>query len=175
MTRLRIARIALILATLALAAAAPHSHAAEPAGTVPWAGADRARWFALRLRPGQDLRQELQRFAKAHALRAGFVASCAGSLTRASLRWANQPQATVREGHFEIVSLSGTLAAESMHLHASVSDSTGATFGGHLMDGSLVYTTAEIVIGELQGVEFAREPDSTYGYRELAPRRGRSR
>ncbi len=160
---------ALLAASLATAAAPARPVA--PAADVPWAGSTHARWFALRLRPGQDLRQELQRFAKARRLRAAFVASCAGSLTRASIRYANQPQASVREGHFEIVSLTGTLAAESMHLHASLSDSTGATFGGHLMDGSLVYTTAEIVVGELGGVEFAREPDSTFGYRELAPRR----
>ncbi len=160
---------ALLAASLATAAAPART--AAPAADVPWAGSTHARWFALRLRPGQDLRLELQRFAKARGLRAGFVASCAGSLTRASIRYANQPQASVRDGHFEIVSLTGTIAAESMHLHASLSDSTGATFGGHLVDGSLVYTTAEIVVGELDGVEFAREPDSTFGYRELAPRR----
>ena len=37
-----------------------------------------------------------------------------------------------------------------------------------------IYTTAEIVLGEMDEVAFAREPDSTYGYRELVPRpRGR--
>jgi hypothetical protein len=39
------------------------------------------------------------------------------------------------------------------------------------MDGSLVYTTAEIVIGELPRAAFARETDPTYGWRELAVRR----
>lgn len=126
-----------------------------------------ARFFALRLRPGQDLRQELLRFARQQRLQAGFIVSCAGSLTRSALRYANQPAASVREGHFEIVSLSGTLSAESSHLHASLADSTGAAFGGHLMDGSRVYTTAEIVIGELDRARFDRTVDSTYGDREL--------
>lgn len=159
--------LACVFAAGTASAAPPPRPAAE---RTPWAASGSARWYALRLRPGQDLRVELTRFAREHRLRAAFVASAAGSLTRTSLRYANQSAASMREGHFEIVSLSGTLAAESSHLHASVSDSTGATFGGHLMDGSLVYTTVEVVIGELSGVVFAREPDSTYGYRELSPR-----
>lgn len=142
--------------------------AADPA--VPWAESRVARHFALRLRPGQDLLDELKRFARERGLAAGFVAGCAGSARRASVRYANQPAASTREGHFEIVSLSGTLSAAGAHLHVALADSTGATFGGHLMPGTIVYTTAEIVLGELDGVEFAREPDSTYGYQELAPR-----
>ncbi len=53
------------------------------------------------------------------------------------------------------------------HLHLSVADETGAVVGGHLMDGCEVFTTAEVVIGELPGVRFRRELDATYGYREL--------
>lgn len=40
-----------------------------------------------------------------------------------------------------------------------------------LMSGSEVYTAAEIILGELRDVTFSRDPDSTYGYRELVPRR----
>ncbi|MFN8587171.1 MAG: PPC domain-containing DNA-binding protein [Candidatus Eisenbacteria bacterium] len=158
-----------ILLAAATATAAPARDTLTDATTF----SSNARWYALRLRPGQDLRAELQRFAREKQLRAAFVASCAGSCTRTAVRYANQPAASVREGHFEIVSLTGTLAADGMHVHASFADSTGATFGGHLMDGSLVYTTAEIVIGELERAAFAREVDSTYGYRELVVRKRR--
>ena len=136
----------------------------------PWAASRTTRYFALRLRPGEDLLASLKRFAKDRGLQAAFVASCAGSAMRTSVRYANQPVASVREGHFEIVSLTGTLSADGAHVHAAFADSTGATYGGHLMDGTRIYTTAEIVLGELEGVSFAREPDSTYGYRELVPR-----
>lgn len=167
-------RLALALSLTLLLVPAP-APAAAPPDTLPWRAAfpSNARFWALRLRPGQDLRGELQRFAREKQLRAGFVASCAGSCTRTSVRYANQPAATVREGHFEIVSLTGTLAADGMHVHASFADSTGATFGGHLMDGSLVYTTAEIVIGELSQAAFAREVDSTYGWHELVVKKRR--
>jgi predicted DNA-binding protein with PD1-like motif len=155
------------LALIVLASLPPSGARAE--GTVPWAASRRVEHFALRLRPGQDVLASLRAFAQERGLRAAFVASCAGSARRASVRYANQPAASVREGHFEIVSLSGTLTRDGAHLHVAFADSTGATFGGHLMEGTKVYTTAEIVLGELADVTFAREPDSTYGYRELVP------
>lgn len=150
---------------------------AHAADAVPWARSSRTQSFVLRLRPGMDLLEALSEFARQHQLRAAYVASCAGSATRTSVRYANQPAAATREGHFEIVSLSGTLSRDGAHLHVAFADSTGATFGGHLMPGTRIYTTAEIVVGELTDVAFTREPDSTYGYRELVPfpRTARSR
>jgi predicted DNA-binding protein with PD1-like motif len=44
--------------------------------------------------------------------------------------------------------------------------------GHHAQRGAdvvVVYTTAEIVVGALSDLKFTREPDSTYGYRELVP------
>lgn len=157
-----------VVASLVLASTAATALAADP--DVPWAVTKSAHLYALRLRPGADLLESLRRFARERGLAAAGVVSCAGSATRASVRYANQSSAAVREGHFEIVSLTGTLAAEGAHLHVALADSTGATFGGHLMEGTRVYTTAEIVLVELDDVAFAREPDATYGYRELVPR-----
>ena len=130
-----------------------------------------AEYYVLRLRPGQDLKAELQAFAKTHSLRAAFLASAVGSLTEVHLRYANQDAGTRQSGHFEILSLSGTLAADGLHVHLSVADGTGAVTGGHLLDGCRVYTTVELVIGEATALTFARELDSTYGYRELTVRR----
>ena len=140
-------------------------HALPP----PSAASRHARSYVLRLRPGDDLLAGLRTFAREQRLQAAYVASCAGSATRTSVRFANQPAASVREGHFEVVSLSGTLSADGAHVHVAFADSTGATFGGHLMDGTRIYTTAEIVLVELSDLRFAREVDSTYGYHELVP------
>lgn len=130
-----------------------------------------ARFHALRLHPGDDLLTGLQQAARQLGLRAAFVAACVGSATRVSLRYANRERASVRQGHFELVSLSGTLDAATAHLHASFADGTGRVFGGHLLAGTRVYTTAEIVIGELTRLRFSREHDATYGYDELVVRR----
>lgn len=58
-----------------------------------------------------------------------------------------------------------------MHLHISISDSTGKTIGGHLVEGCQIYTTAEIVIGEARGLIFSREKDAETGYQELRIRK----
>ncbi|MBF9219599.1 DNA-binding protein [Hymenobacter sp. BT662] len=125
---------------------------------------------ALRLRPGDDLRQALTAYAQAHHLKAAAMVTCVGSLTVATLRLANQEGPTVYRGHFEIVSLVGTLSTNGSHLHLAIADSTGRTLGGHLLDGCRVYTTAEIVLGELPELEFRREKDDTFGYQELVVR-----
>lgn len=144
--------------------------------TVERGESDGMRVYALRLRPGQDLRRELEKFTKERGIRAGFVVTAVGSLQKASLRLADQSDATGFEGKFEIVSLVGTLTQDGVHLHASISDGTGRTVGGHLVEGCLVYTTAEIVIGEATGMEFRRETDKSTGYKELTIRpRGRRR
>jgi predicted DNA-binding protein with PD1-like motif len=123
--------------------------------------------FAIRLKPGQDLRQELESFVKENKIRAGFVITTVGSLTRANIRLADQPSASKFDGKFEIVSLVGTLGQDGVHLHISVSDNTGRTIGGHLVEGNLIYTTAEIVVGEAESLEFTRETDAETTYKEL--------
>ncbi|WP_400193523.1 PPC domain-containing DNA-binding protein [Hymenobacter sp. B81] len=138
------------------------------ASVPPAAQSATMRTLALRLRPGDDLRQQLTSLARTQQIKAGTLVTCVGSLTQVTLRLANQPGPTVYRGHFEIVSLVGTLAESGSHLHLAVADSTGRTLGGHLLDGNLVYTTAELVVGVLEGVEFRREPDPAFGYNELS-------
>jgi predicted DNA-binding protein with PD1-like motif len=121
----------------------------------------------IRLKPGEDLKISLNNFVKEHNITAGWVLTCAGSLTNYSLRFANQQEAASDSGHFEIVSLTGTLSANGSHLHMSISDSTGKTIGGHLLDGCKIYTTAEIVIGESSELVFKREKDGTTPWEEL--------
>ena len=134
------------------------------------APASAAQTYALRLHPGQDLKQEILRFAKAHDLKAAAILTCVGSLTRAVIRYANQKDAVTFDGHFEIVSLVGTFAADGGHLHISVSDKVGRTVGGHVMDGSTIYTTAEIVITSSAGLRFLREKDTETTFDELVVR-----
>lgn len=123
--------------------------------------------YALRLHPHQDLKMELDTFARVHALEAACVLACVGSLRRAVLRFANQSEASELEGKFEIVSLTGTLSKHGSHFHISISDGEGRTWGAHLLEGCLIYTTAEIVIAALPDVSFLRTFDSATGYDEL--------
>ncbi len=135
------------------------------------AAATGLKTYALRLRPGQDLRVELEKFTKLRGIRAGFILSAVGSLQKSVLRLANQKHSTSFEDKFEIVSLVGTLSPDGPHLHLSISDGSGKTTGGHLVEGSIIYTTAEIIIGELKGIRFTREQDEQTGSKELRIRR----
>jgi len=129
--------------------------------------------FALRLRPGQDLRKEIERFTREKSIKAGFIITTVGSLEKVTLRLADQKNTSSFEGKFEIVSLVGTLSQDGVHLHISLSDSAGRTIGGHLVEGCQIYTTAEIVIGEAKGIVFGRAADKLTGYEELTIRRSR--
>jgi len=113
----------------------------------------------FRLRPGDDLLESIRAFAHARHLKAAVILSAVGSFTHTSIRYANQPGAAEQNGHFEIVSITGTVEDGGEHLHLSVSDDKGVTTGGHLLPGCKIYTTAEVVLGELNGVRFARETD----------------
>ena len=122
---------------------------------------------AIRLKPGQDLRKEIEKFVAREKITAGYIATCVGSLTQTNIRYANQQNGAMMNGHFEIVSLTGTISTNGCHLHISVSDSTGKTIGGHLLDKNLIYTTAEIVFGESKDLLFTREKDGSTPWEEL--------
>ena len=127
--------------------------------------------YAFRLKPKEDLKTGIISFAKKENIKAGAIVTCVGSLTPFHLRFANQEKGSKQNGHFEIVSMTGTFSDSTSHLHISVSDSTGQTIGGHLLEGNLISTTVELVVINLKDFEFTRETDSTFGYKELSIKR----
>ncbi len=155
--------LAVLLATLP-AGATPEVKLMQPA--TPFLQSEMNVRF-LRLRPGELLLESLQKWARENSIEAASVLSVVGSLRKATLRYANLPGPETLEGPFEVVSLSGTLSKDSMHLHASVSDSKGFTRGGHLTGENRIHTTLELVIGVYPGVRFLREKDAASGYAEL--------
>lgn len=123
--------------------------------------------YAFRLKPGDDLKAGIEKLIKENNIRAGWIATCVGSLTDYTIRFANQAEGTKGSGHFEIVSLVGTVSINGSHIHISISDSAGNTTGGHLMSGCKIYTTAEIVIQASDKFEFTREKDGSTPWEEL--------
>jgi predicted DNA-binding protein with PD1-like motif len=122
---------------------------------------------AFRLLPGEDLKQGIQAFAMRTGITAGWIATCVGSLTDYVIRFADQPVGTNGSGRFEIVSLTGTISIHGSHLHLGISDNTGKTIGGHLLEGCRMYTTAEIVIQCTSQLEFRRMNDGSTPWEEL--------
>ncbi|MDH4358943.1 MAG: DNA-binding protein [Candidatus Berkelbacteria bacterium] len=124
----------------------------------------------FRLRPGLNFKEEIDKYVQERKILAGIVLTCVGNLKKAVLRMANAKIIKTWEGSFEIVSLVGTVGAGNSHIHICLSSEDGKTFGGHLKNGSIVGTTAEVVIGEIENLEFVREFDGETGYKELVAR-----
>ena len=128
----------------------------------------------IRLTPGLDLRSALQDAVQSHNCRAAFVLSGIGSLSTAGLRFAGADKPERLTGVMEILSLSGTVAIDgaksSSHLHMALSTATGQVLGGHVAEGCIVRTTAEVMLALLPEWQFAREPDVSTGFDELVVR-----
>lgn len=126
---------------------------------------------AFRLQPGDDLKKGIQAFVLSKKMQAGWISCGVGSLTNYHIRFANQQQGNRGTGHFEVLSLTGTVSVNGLHIHISISDSNGKTIGGHLLDENYIYTTAEIIIQETSDFVFTREKDETTSWKELKVRK----
>jgi predicted DNA-binding protein with PD1-like motif len=123
--------------------------------------------YTFRLKSGQDLFDSIEAFVKEKQIEAGCILSGVGSLTHVTLRLADREFLSEYDGHFEIVSITGTVSIHGSHLHISISDGDGQTIGGHFESGCKIYTTAEIVIAAFDDVIYKREFADDSGYDEL--------
>ena len=143
------------------------------------------------------------RFVQIHNFHAISIVTCVGSLQQVNIRlasfskintsddWKMGPNyLTSSSKKYEIVSLVGTLensynpdnedAADQDitsygHIHISIADEEGRVYGGHLMSGCIIYTTAEITLVEIPEFEYHRKPCQVSGYAELSVRPRRRR
>ena len=127
--------------------------------------------ITFRLKPGQLLKEEIEKIARDNDIKAGVLLSVVGGLQNAKLR---MPGATsenqvvkVWDGPLEIVSGIGTVSKNGCHIHISLSDKQGNVIGGHLKDGCVVGNTAEIVLGVFEDAEYKRILDKNTGFNEL--------
>ena len=122
----------------------------------------------LRLKPDQDLYKELADYITKNKIKAAFILSCVGSLKEINIRLASGKTFLSKKENFEIVSLVGCISLQRTHLHISLSDYQGNAIGGHLLDqNNFIFTTAEIVLGELPQLEFTEEKCELSGWPEL--------
>ena len=122
---------------------------------------------AFRIKRGQDLLLEIKKYVADHGIVAGTVVSGVGCVLSARVRDASGVKLRDIPEHMEIISLMGTVSCNRTHLHIAFSKEDLSTIGGHLVEGCIINTTAEIVLLELDGVEFQSEFDSETGYNEL--------
>jgi len=123
------------------------------------------RIFFERISEDEDLADALKKRAEENRIKSGFLLII-GSLKKAVLGY-------YKEGKYYNLNLAGPLEIASgmgniavgekgetmIHAHLVVSNEKGEAFGGHLMQGSPVGATAELVIVEGLGVNLVRALD----------------
>eukprot|EP00316_Scyphosphaera_apsteinii_P001736 CAMPEP_0119315260 /NCGR_PEP_ID=MMETSP1333-20130426/35051_1 /TAXON_ID=418940 /ORGANISM="Scyphosphaera apsteinii, Strain RCC1455" /LENGTH=290 /DNA_ID=CAMNT_0007320559 /DNA_START=160 /DNA_END=1032 /DNA_ORIENTATION=+ len=123
---------------------------------------------ALRLQPGDDLGDALINYCSKLNVSSATVLSCVGSLSEMRLRLAGAAYFLELKEPLEIVSLVGTICSDrNHHLHCAVARADGSVVGGHVKGPAVIATTAEVVLGHLNGIRFRRELDDVTGYLEL--------
>lgn len=123
--------------------------------------------ITIRLKTGDDLRGGIDSALKKHGVKAGCLVSIVGSLSHGKLRMPGAKIVRDWTEELEIVSGTGTLSINGSHIHIAVSDINGKVIGGHLVNGSIVRTTAEIVILNFTDTEYSRVFDAGTGFAEL--------
>jgi len=125
------------------------------------------RTVCRRLHRGDDLLLSVRRIAEEENLHAAVVLSAVGCVSQARLRDASGVNVQELHEHFEIVSMTGTVSAARCHLHVALSREDLSTVGGHLAVGCIVNTTCELVLLEMENVEYQVEQDKETGYDEI--------
>jgi uncharacterized protein len=122
--------------------------------------------YVLRLLPDQDIKERLISFLSDNQLSAAAIISAVGSVKAYVIRVSDGFTVIRAFENREIVSLSGILTTDGIHVHGSLSGLDGGVIGGHLMEGCLVNTTLEVVLMSLED-DLTRKFDANTGYKEL--------
>ncbi|MDP8262341.1 MAG: DNA-binding protein [Candidatus Ancaeobacter aquaticus] len=126
--------------------------------------------FIGRLPHNEDLLGALTDVCKKKNIQLGTI-SVIGAVSNVVLGYYDQDKRTYGESvrlteKMEIVSCSGNISLKDdeifVHAHVSVADSRGICYGGHLMNGTIVFA-AEYHITELDGKLLIRKPDNQTG------------
>ena len=132
------------------------------------------RIVVVRLAPGTDLLGGIQAACERYQIHNGVVISAIGSLKK--VRFCDVealPEKKCGYGYGRVLALDETIEmtgaggvicsdAENninLHVHISMSDKNGKAYGGHLVEGTEVLMTADIVLGEIEGICMLREYD----------------
>ncbi|MDO4197540.1 MAG: DNA-binding protein [Erysipelotrichaceae bacterium] len=122
--------------------------------------------LAFRLKRGDDLKKGIVSHLSENDT--AVILSAVGCLSHLKIRLAKALDYLDTEEDYEIISMIGTVSKGNAHLHIGVSDDKGNCVGGHLMDGCIINTTCEVVLGILEEYDSCREFDEETGYDEIS-------
>ncbi len=82
-----------------------------------------------------------------------FLLSAVGDLSKVSFSCHLKWKTVILEKKLEVITLSGYLKSKDSHLHISVSDENCSVFGGHLLSGTIVFKSLDILLGMIPDLE----------------------
>ena len=140
------------------------------------------RVILSRLLPDEDLFTALKKIAKDYGVERGVILSAIGSLKNVVFRnvktnvdvpvKAENTNEMEEAGPFELLSLEGNIFPSEndgdsiIHLHVMLGSPSGNVMGGHLFKAA-IFTTAEIVIGKIEGSSVYKAKSDVTGHMEL--------
>lgn len=127
------------------------------------------RIYNSRLAKDSDLLEEITKIAEENKIETGIVKAI-GAVSRARFGFYDQEEREYRyltfDKELEIVNLIGNISILNdkpmVHAHIALSDNKGSMFGGHLSDGTIVFS-CELYIQELHGNKLVRSYDEETG------------
>ena len=130
------------------------------------------KMHVFRVKPGQELLGEIARYCREYSITSGIVVGIIGSVECAHLNFLTELpgkyDSVEYSGPLEIVCAQGSVALKEdslvIHIHIQLS-SQDSCRGGHLAEAK-VFSTAEVVIGELEE-QLMRQADSYTGLNEM--------
>tara|TARA_Y100001968_G_C19342540_1_gene710283 strand:- start:457 stop:1068 length:612 start_codon:yes stop_codon:yes gene_type:complete len=106
----------------------------------------------IKLLSGEDIFNSLNEL-NIYPNSTSFLLSAVGDLSMVSFKCPLSENPITLEKKLEIITLSGYLTSKESHLHISVSDDNCNVFGGHLLTGSTVLKSLDILIGVITDVK----------------------
>jgi len=137
--------------------------------------------IGARILPGTDLIEGVLSILKENNITSGWV-ECIGSLRQAEYFILEKKDPSIVklgagygdsihvDGPVELFGAWGLICEGGLHIHATMCDDTGRTFGGHLIEGKCPsLATIEVFIIEAVGGNFVRKEDTEIGGNHFAP------
>ncbi len=142
------------------------------------------RVVAIRLTPGVDVLLGLQEACRRKGINNGVILSAIGSLN--GVCYCNPVELPTKAGYgygetlhltgpIELTNASGIICHDdegntNLHVHVSLSDRHGGAHGGHLVEGTKVLLTVDVIIAEIEGLVMGRKFDPELEVPLFAPR-----
>lgn len=132
-----------------------------------------------RILPGSDLVTGIEEICRKHAVRQAIIVGTIGSVVNPHFDWASTVEERPGTGHTSSRSIEGAGSLISgqglvcrnedgsewdVHLHCTITDPSGAVYGGHFPKGTVpVLSTIDVSLIEITGVKLIRRPHPITG------------